>query len=123
MRRGLSANLIMPFLVRKINHRDLAELLYIGESVDAQKALDFKIVNRVVPEKDVLEEALKLARDVLKGSPSALKRTKLLLRDLYPSKLDHEISLGIKSALRTQEDDEFSEGIKSYLEKRDPSWV
>jgi methylglutaconyl-CoA hydratase len=122
VRRGLSANIIMALMQRKLNQRDIAELLFIAEWIDAERALEYKIVNRVVDEENVLDYSLKMAQNILRAAPSALKRSKVLLHSLYPTSLENDIGLGIKSALLTHEDNEYQEGIRSYLEKRDAIW-
>ena len=52
------------------------ELLLLGEPVSADKARDMGLVNRVVPQGQVLAVALDLARRVSLGAPVALEKTK-----------------------------------------------
>src|SRR6202171_4729033 len=49
VRRGLVAGLVMTFLRRQLRERDLRELLLTSELIDARRAQEIGLVNRVVP--------------------------------------------------------------------------
>jgi enoyl-CoA hydratase/carnithine racemase len=89
-----SARLSMPFvklglvpeaassllLPRLIGHQRAAELLLLGTPIDSAAALNFGLVNRVVEDDVLLEEARTLARTVAEQPAGALRATKQLLR-------------------------------------------
>jgi enoyl-CoA hydratase/carnithine racemase len=89
-----SARLSMPFvklglvpeagssllLSRLVGHQRAAELLFFGTPFDAATALNLGLVNRVVEDDVLLEEARTLARAVAEQPPGALRATKQLLR-------------------------------------------
>src|SRR6267154_1264706 len=60
-RRGLVAGLVMTFLRRQLRERDIRELLLGGELINADRALQMGLVNRVVPAEEEVNEALKFA--------------------------------------------------------------
>src|SRR5881398_1669137 len=64
VRRGLVAGLVMTFLRRQIGERNLRELVLGGELIDAARAKEMGLVNRVVPQEDLMMEALKFAESV-----------------------------------------------------------
>ena len=66
--------LIMPFVIGLKRAR---ELLYLGDPIDAQTALQYGMVNRVVPRADLAAATMKLARRLALISPEALAGTKL----------------------------------------------
>src|SRR5260370_3068684 len=66
--------LIMPFVIGLKRAR---ELLYLGDPIDAQTALQYGMVNRVVPRADLGAATMKLARRIALISPEALAGTKL----------------------------------------------
>lgn len=73
-----ASSLLLP---RLIGHQRAAELLLLGTPIDAQTAFNFGLVNRVVEDEAVLEEARQVAR-ALAGQPAeALWATKQLLRN------------------------------------------
>lgn len=52
-------------------------MIYTGKHIDAQTALRYGLVNRVVPAEALLDEAKALMDDILKVSPMAIKYAKL----------------------------------------------
>src|SRR5881275_1829491 len=60
-RRGLVAGLVMTFLRRQLRERDIRELLLGSELVNARRALEMGLINRVVAGEEVLDAALKFA--------------------------------------------------------------
>lgn len=68
--------LIMPFVIGQKRAR---ELLYLGDQIDAQTALAYGIVNRVVPRAELDAATMKFARRMALISPEALAGTKLAL--------------------------------------------
>jgi enoyl-CoA hydratase len=69
--------LVMPFA---IGLRRARELLYLGDPIDAQTALAYGMVNRVVPRAQLQAATLKLARRMALISPESLMATKLATR-------------------------------------------
>jgi enoyl-CoA hydratase/carnithine racemase len=71
------SSLLLP---RAVGHHRAAELLLLGKPFDAAAALEMGIVNRVVEDKALMDEARSLARTVAEQPPMALLTTKRLLR-------------------------------------------
>ena len=69
--------LIMPFIV---GHKRARELLYFGDMIDAQTALECNMVNRVVPLEELESATEKYANRLALIDPEALYGTKLALR-------------------------------------------
>jgi len=68
--------LVMPFVIGLKRAR---ELLYLGDTIDAQTALQYGMVNRVVPRADLVTATLKFAHRLALVSPEALAGTKLAI--------------------------------------------
>src|SRR6266404_2621862 len=66
--------LVMPFVIGLKRAR---ELLFLGDPIDAQTALQYGMVNRVVPRAELAAATLKYARRMALISPEALAATKL----------------------------------------------
>jgi enoyl-CoA hydratase/carnithine racemase len=64
---------VMPWI---IGHKRARELLYFGELIDAQTALELRMINRVVPLVQLREATLKYARRLALIAPEALAATK-----------------------------------------------
>src|SRR5437867_7874492 len=68
--------LVMPFVIGLKRAR---ELLFLGDPIDAQTALPYGMVNRVVPLAELKPATLKVARRMALMSPEALAATKLAI--------------------------------------------
>jgi enoyl-CoA hydratase/carnithine racemase len=65
--------IVMPMI---IGHKRARELLYFGDQIDAQTALDFGMINRVVPLAELRTSSLAYAKRLSLISPEALYATK-----------------------------------------------
>jgi enoyl-CoA hydratase/carnithine racemase len=68
--------LVMPFV---IGYKRARELLYLGDPIDAQTALQYGMVNRVVPKAELAAATMKVARRMALISPESLAATKLAI--------------------------------------------
>ena len=123
VRRGLVAGLVMTFLRRQVRERDIRELLLGSELIDAARAREIGLVNRVVSADEVLNEALKFANSVLEGAPGAVAKTKSLIEELWSSSVKDDVELALKYHMQARESAESHEGIAAFNEKRKPNWV
>ncbi|PYK26528.1 MAG: enoyl-CoA hydratase/isomerase family protein [Verrucomicrobia bacterium] len=123
VRRGLVAGLVMTFLRRQVGERNMRELLLGSELIDAERAKEIGLVNRVVARDDVMSEAQKFAESVLQGGPGVLAQTKRLIEELWSSSVKEDVDLALKYHLEARESDEAREGIAAFNEKRKPRWV
>jgi enoyl-CoA hydratase/carnithine racemase len=71
------SSLLLP---RLVGHQRAAELLLLGTAIDASTAFNYGLVNRVVEDNALLDEARSLARSVAEQPPGALRATKQLIR-------------------------------------------
>jgi methylglutaconyl-CoA hydratase len=122
-RRGLVAGLVMTFLRRQLRERDIRELLLGAELIDANRALAMGLVNRVVPQDDVMKEAMAFATSVLQGAPNAVAHTKRLIEELWSSSVKDDVDLALKHHMQARESTEAREGIAAFNEKRPPKWL
>jgi len=107
-------------LPRLIGYRKALELIWTAERVDAMKALELGMVNKVVPADKLMEEALSFAKMLAKGPTLAFGITKAIMRKTFSSDpidiLELEAfgnSIGFSS-------DDHREGVKAFREKRSP---
>lgn len=123
VRRGLVAGLVLTFLRRQMGERNIRELLFSGELIDAARAKEIGLVNRVVVAGDVMSEAQKFAASVLQGAPGALAQTKRLIEQLWWQSVKGDVDIALKYHMQARESDEAREGIAAFNEKRKPGWV
>jgi methylglutaconyl-CoA hydratase len=122
-RRGLVAGLVMTFLRRQVGERHMRELLLGSELIDAERAKEIGLVNRVVARDNLMSETLTFAESVLQGAPGALAQTKRLIDELWWRSVKQDVDLALKYHIQARESGEASEGIAAFNEKRKPKWV
>jgi enoyl-CoA hydratase len=81
--------LITPWIVGLTKAK---ELLYTGDTMDAQEALRLNMINKVVPHETLQEETYKLARRILKIAPENVRLTKQAINKTFEM-------MGLKHAL------------------------
>jgi methylglutaconyl-CoA hydratase len=123
VRRGLVAGLVMTFLRRQVSERNLRELLFSAELIDAVRAKEIGLVNRVVASDKIMSEAKKFTTSVLQGAPGALAQTKRLAEELWWRSVKEDVDVALKYHMEARESDEAREGIGAFNEKRKPRWM
>ncbi|GIW16849.1 enoyl-CoA hydratase/isomerase family protein [Tepidiforma sp.] len=109
-------------LARIVGLQNAAYLLYSGEIISATRALDIGYVHEVVPDAELMERALAFAHTVSRGSPLATAETKrLLYRGLTRDPMDH-LADSTETIGRLFASEDFKEGVRAFLEHRDPQW-
>jgi 2-(1,2-epoxy-1,2-dihydrophenyl)acetyl-CoA isomerase len=105
------------FLPRLIGPARAAELTMLGETVDAARALELGIVNRVVPDTELAAAAAELATRLARG-PRSVGLTKRALEVSHEN--DLETQLAVEERLQTEATttSDFAEGVSAFLEKR-----
>ncbi len=80
VKRGLAATAVSPTLVAQIGRKWASELLLLCENISAARAAEIGLVNRVVPDADVIETAIAMAQTLAGFSHDALWMTKRMIR-------------------------------------------
>lgn len=123
VRRGLVADAGGTyFLPRLIGLARAKELMFLGEDLEADKALQLGLVNRVVPAERLMDEAMELAGRLARGPTRAIGMMKSMLNKSFESDimtaLDREAGMqGI--AVSTAD---VVEGVTAFMQKRDPEF-
>ncbi len=122
-KRGLVAGLVMTFLRRQLRERDIRELLLTSELIEANRAREIGLVNRVVSPNDLESEVQKISTAVLQGAPGALEKSKRLIEELWPSSVKADLDRALRHHMEARESAEAKEGVAAFLEKRPPNWA
>ena len=98
------------------------ELILSGAQIDAKRAYEIGLVNRVLPPEELLPETLKFARR-LAGMPGfAVKMVKQCVNFGYDLALDNACRLEVECCAQCFSTDDQKEGMKAFLEKRKPAF-
>ncbi|HEX3472288.1 MAG TPA: enoyl-CoA hydratase-related protein [Silvibacterium sp.] len=119
---GFVPAIVSAFLRGQIGDKRSRDLLLTGRLIKAPEAFELGLVTRVVPEQDLMDEARKLANCLLRNSPAAMQATKRLLSEHANHHLDQETESAIAANAEARTTDDFKEGVRAFLEKRQPEW-
>jgi enoyl-CoA hydratase/carnithine racemase len=117
---------VLAMLPRAIGIARARELVFTGRMLSAREALEWGLVNRVVPDGDLLSAGIAVATEMAKKSALALANAKHVINDgfwhgtgLYESmRLEREVTLRY---CLTSED--APEGLMAFADKRRPRFV
>ena len=122
VRIGLFCSTPMVPISRSIGMKRALEMLFTGEPIDAATALDWGLVNRVVPAAELEDAVLELARQIMRFSPAVLALGKRAFYDQLsldePDAYSAMGSVMVDNALRP----DAREGMRAFVEKRPPVW-
>ena len=122
VKRGLFPGGPGALLASRIPLAVALELTLTGDRIDATRAAELGLVNRVVPAAEVLDTAVALAERIAANGPLAVKATKQVVRAAADD---------VTAAKARQAEwqpvvfgsDDAREGAAAFIEKRDPRWT
>jgi enoyl-CoA hydratase/carnithine racemase len=114
---------VMARLPRLIGEYKAKELVFGGRLLKSEECLAWGLVNRVIPDDQLLKEGLKFAKSVAEKSPNSVRNVKHVLNrgvetDL-PAALRQERERALIHCLTLPDS---MEGIEAFVEKRKPRW-
>lgn len=105
-------------LTRTVGKVRAMEMVLTGKYISAEEALQFGLVNKVVPVEFYLSEAIELAKQISELSPVALQLAKEAVLQSFNSTLDEGLLFERKNFYLTFSSEDQKEGMKAFIEKR-----
>jgi enoyl-CoA hydratase/carnithine racemase len=119
---GLFCSTPMVPLSRAIGRKRALEMLLTGQPIDAATALEWGLVNRVVPAERLDEEVARLVEAIARSSPLTVS----IGKEAFYSQieLDEHRAYDLTKGVMTMNagTDDAQEGMSAFLEKRAPEW-
>lgn len=119
---GLFCSTPAVALSRNIGRKRAAEMLFGGEFIDAETALDWGLVNRVAPP-DQLQEAARAMAENLKSKP---RESLAMGKALFYRQLEQTLGAAYEDATcvisSNMDSDVAREGVDAFFAKRPPDW-
>ena len=117
--RGAPLAAPLPWLVPP---RVAMELLLTGEPIDAQRAYEVGLVNRVVPDPELRSEAGRLARRIAGNAPLSVRAAKAMVHATAGRDLDAALEEGWRLFEPVYLSEDAQEGPRAFVERRPPVW-
>jgi enoyl-CoA hydratase/carnithine racemase len=111
------------YLPRLVGWAKACEIGFLGDELDAARAFELGLVNRVVPADAVLTEAIAWGEKIAANAPLAVKAMKRLYRHgLSEDFASHSHHVLMQLGLLVRSED-FREGVAAFIERRDARFV
>jgi enoyl-CoA hydratase len=119
---GITGGMIAG-LAARIPHKIAMEMMLVGEPMDARRAYEVGLANRVVPDGKEIEEALALAEKIIDLAPLALAAMKRFVNDGVLPKGPAELMARYGAELAAVRNSaDAAEGVRAFKEKRRPRY-
>jgi 2-(1,2-epoxy-1,2-dihydrophenyl)acetyl-CoA isomerase len=96
------------------------EMALLGEPVPADRALEWGLINRVVPDGELLDEARKVTQGLAQGPTRSYANSKRALNNSFLKIMDEQLDLEADIQGEMVKTADFIEGVSAFVEKRDP---
>lgn len=121
---GLFCSTPAVALARAVNPKQAMEMLLTGVPIPAPTALEWGLVNRVVPDDQLDSQVMELARHIAKASSYTLAVGKdTFYRQLQAPDRPAAYGIAQQTMVENLLAADGQEGITAFLEKREPRWV
>jgi enoyl-CoA hydratase len=110
-------------LVRAVGKSLAMEIILNNRILSAQEALQFGLVNRVVPADRFLEEAVGLAGEIAGRAPLAVRAARQLIAEAFETPLAEGLERERRVFFDLFATDDRLEGMRAFVEKRQPHWI
>ncbi len=110
------------FMPRKIGDRRTRELMLTNRLLKSSEALEWGVVNRVVPDDELMAEAMALAKKIANGPTRAFGEVKALLNSSFDQSLETQMELEARAIASMIGTVDGQEGLHAFLNKRKPEF-
>jgi len=121
-RLGILPAVVSPYVVRKIGPARATALFVTGSRIDAKRAHEIGLVERVVEPSDLDAAVGRVLEAIRSGGPKAVNAAKRLVREVEGRRIDEVTDLTVKRIAEIRVSEEGQEGLRAFLERRDPRW-
>ena len=109
-------------LPRSLPRNIAMELALTGDPIDAQRAYDFGLVNRLVEPGQALDAALELAEQICVNAPVAVRESRRIVIEGWGADDKDAWNMTNESFAKVASTEDFNEGPRAFIEKRAPVW-
>ena len=111
------------FLPRAVGEKMAAELFMTGDAITAQRAYQIGMINAIVPDDELAEEAASIAAKLAAGPTASIGRIKQMLNATFSNDLTAQLALEHDRQIESGKAEDFKEGVAAFFEKRPPNFT
>ncbi len=97
-------------------------LLYTGMRIDSAEALRIGLVERVLPETELWDATMEIARTISSNAPLAIKAAKITIAQVLKDESERDMEAVSNIGTACMDSEDFREGRQAFMEKRKPQF-
>lgn len=114
--------MVSPLLAFRAGGGASGYLLTTSAIINAQRARELGLFHEVVKADHLWPRAVELAEQCARGAPESLQLSKQMLNETIGEQLSTLLSAGAAVSATARTTESAQEGLKAFLEKREPKW-
>lgn len=123
VRIGFVPAIVMSFLIRKCGELRAKELLLSGDLIDAETAVRYNMINKIIDQESIAEEVETFAKHLAKqNSGQSLNLTKKMMADIQHFPIKDGLVFAARMNARARGSEDCRRGISSFLNKEPIEW-
>ncbi|MGI8787942.1 MAG: enoyl-CoA hydratase-related protein [Pyrinomonadaceae bacterium] len=111
------------FLPRSVGEKLAAEIFMTGDAIDANRAAQIGMINRVVATENLMEETMRMAKKLSLAPTASIGRIKRMLNQTFSNDLQTQLNLEAEMQIESGKSNDFKEGVQAFFEKRQPNFT
>ena len=120
---GLSPDGSSTFFVpRLLGWRKAMELMLTNRALTASEAAEWGLINKAVPDDDLMDEATALARTLANGPTKAFGKVKQMLQTTFSETLESQMEIESRNIADLTRTADLHEGLAAFIAKRRPEY-
>jgi enoyl-CoA hydratase/carnithine racemase len=119
---GAFPYMIMSIIYRNVPRKKVNEMMLLGEQISAEQAIDYGLVNRVVPPEEFHAAVTDWAEKLASKSPVLMRLGHDAMYRQQDMALDDALEYLRSQLSLTFSTDDIQEGVAAFFEKREPEW-
>jgi methylglutaconyl-CoA hydratase len=123
VRIGFIPAIVMVFLIRKIGEGKARQLLLQGDTLSAEQAKQFRLINYIVPSESLEEEVYTFAQKLItSNSANSMMLTKQMIAEVPAMRLEDALAYATEMNAKARASEDCKKGITAFLNKEKIIW-
>jgi enoyl-CoA hydratase len=98
-------------------------MMYTGMRIDAAEAARIGLVERVLPDNELWDATMEIARTISNNAPLSIRASKLAIAEVLKDSDQRDMAAITASGTACMDSEDFREGRRAFMEKRKPKFV